>query len=154
MIILRTLIIYTSVHHGNTEKITKVIAETLNCKMLKAETVEVDTLKDYDLIGFGSGIFTGKFKFHKSMIQLIDSLPKQLAKKAFIYSTSGQGNVSYNNPIKSKLEEKGFEIIGMFACKGFNTAGPLNLIGGIAKERPNNDDFQAAKTFAQSLIIG
>lgn len=27
------------------------------CKMLKAETVEVDTLKHYDLIGFGSGKF-------------------------------------------------------------------------------------------------
>lgn len=149
---MKTLIIYASVHHGNTEKITKVIAETLNCKMLKAETVDVDTLKNYDLIGFGSGIFSGKFKFHKSIIELIDSLPKQFAKKAFIYSTSGQGNVSYNNPIKSKLEEKGFEIIEMFACKGFNTAGPLKLIGGIAKDRPNSDDMQAAKTFAQKIL--
>ena len=149
---LKILTIYASVHHGNTEKITKVIAETLNCKMLKADNIEVDTLKDYDLIGFGSGIFTGKFKFHKSMIELIDSLPNQLGKKAFIYSTSGQGNVSYNNPIKSKLEEKGFEIIGMFACKGFNTAGPLKLVGGIAKDRPNSDDLQAAKTFAQNII--
>jgi flavodoxin len=149
---LRTLIIYASVHHGNTEKITKVIAETLNCEMLKAENVEVDTLKNYDLIGFGSGIFPGKFKFHQNMVQLIDSLPKQVGKKAFIYSTSGQGNVSYNNPIKSKLEEKGFEILDMFACKGFNTAGPLKLIGGIAKDRPNSDDLKAAKTFAQKLI--
>lgn len=149
---MKILTVYASVHHGNTEKVTKVIAETLNCKMLKAENIEVDTLKDYDLIGFGSGIFTGKFKFHKSMIKLIDSLPNQLGKKAFIYSTSGQGNVNYNNPIKSKLEEKGFEIIGMFACKGFNTAGPLKLVGGIAKERPNSDDLQAAKTFAQKII--
>ena len=152
MVKLKILTVYASVHHGNTEKVTKVIAETLNCKMLKAENIEVDTLKDYDLIGFGSGIFTGKFKFHKSMIKLIDSLPNQLGKKAFIYSTSGQGNVNYNNPIKSKLEEKGFEIIGMFACKGFNTAGPLKLVGGIAKERPNSDDLQAAKTFAQKII--
>ena len=148
---LKTLIIYASVHHGNTEKITKVIAKTLNCKMVKAETVDVDTLKDYELIGFGSGIFDGKFKFHKSIIELVDKLPKQLEKKAFIYSTSGQGRLSYNNPMKSKLEEKGFKIISEFACKGLNTAGLLKLFGGIAKGRPNSDDLQEAKTFAQKL---
>ncbi len=149
---MKTLIIYQSVHHGNTEKVTKVIAETLNGQMLKPEAVELDKLKDYDLIGFGSGIFPGKFKFHKSVIELVDSLPQQLGKKAFIYSTSGQGNVSYNNPMKSKLKEKGFEIIGEFASKGFNTAGPLKLIGGIAKDRPNSDDLQEAKSFAHELI--
>ena len=40
----------------------------------------------------------------------------------------------------------------MFACKGLNTAGPLKLIGGIAKDRPNSEDLQAAKTFAQNII--
>lgn len=147
---MKTLIIYSSVHHGNTEKIAKVIAETLNCKMLKVETVDVDTLKNYDLIGFGSGIYSGKF--HKSMLELIDILPNKIEKKAFIYSTSGQGKFNYNNPIKSKLEGKAFEIVGEFACKGFDTFGPFKLIGGIAKGRPNSDDLQAAKTFAQKLI--
>lgn len=147
---MKTLIVYSSVHHGNTEKIAKVIAETLNSEMLKAETVDVETLKNYDLIGFGSGVYAGKF--HKSMLKLIDTLPNNLGKKAFVFSTSGQGKVDYNNNIKSKLKEKAFEIVGNFACKGFDTFGPFKLIGGISKGRPNSDDLQAAKTFAEKLI--
>lgn len=148
---LRTLIIYSSVHHGNTEKITKVIAEALHCEMLKAETVDAaDILKNYDLIGFGSGIYGGKF--HKSMLELIDTLPNMPSTKAFVYSTSGMGKKSYNNPMKSKLEEKTFKIIGEFACRGFDTFGLFKFIGGIAKGRPSSHDLQAAKTFAQKLI--
>ena len=146
---MKTLIIYSSVHHGNTEKVAKMIAETLKCEMLKAETVDVDTLKNYSLIGFGSGIYAGKF--HKSMIKLIDALPNELGKKAFVFSTSGQGKAGYNNSIKSKLEEKSFTIAGDFACKGFDTFGPFKFIGGLGKGRPNDDDLQAAKVFAQKL---
>jgi len=72
-------------------------------------------------------------------------------KKVFIYSTSRQGWLSFNNHMKAKLEEKGFVIAGQFACKGHNTFGPLKLIGGSAKGRPNSDDLQEAKTFAQKL---
>ena len=147
---MKTIVIYASVHHGNTEKISKVISETLNCKMVKAETVDVTTLKDYDLIGFGSGIYAGKF--HKNIVKLIDTLPNNFGKKAFVYSTSGQGKTNYNSSIRSKLQEKALEIVGEFACKGFNTFGPLKLFGGINKGRPNSDDVQAAKIFAQKLI--
>jgi flavodoxin len=150
VILLKILIIYSSVHHGNTEKITKVMAETLNCEMLKAESVNVDKLQDYDLIGFGSGIYAGKF--HKSMLKLIDTLPNIPSKKAFVYSTSGQGKDNYNSKVKSKLQEKTFTIVGDFACKGFDTFGPFKLIGGISKGRPNSEDMQAAKDFAQTLI--
>lgn len=148
---LRTLIIYSSVHHGNTEKVAKVIAETLHCEMLKAETVDAgDILKNYDLIGFGSGIYAGKF--HKSMFDLIDLLPNMPLTKAFVFSTSGIGKKSYNKQMKSKLEEKTFKIIGDFACRGFDTFGPFKFIGGLAKGRPNLHDLHVAKTFAQKLI--
>lgn len=146
---MKTLIIYSSVHHGNTEKVAKVIAETLKCEMLKAETVDMDTIKNYSLIGFGSGIYAGKF--HKSILKLINELPNKLGKKAFVFSTSGQGKASYNNAIKSKLEEKSFTIAGDFACKGFDTFGPFKFIGGLGKGRPNSDDLQAAKVFARKL---
>jgi hypothetical protein len=46
---------------------------------------------------------------------------------------------------------KGFTIIGEFSCKGFNTFGPLKLVGGINKGRPNESDLNKAENFARCL---
>ena len=137
-------------HHGNTKKIAKVIADTMNADVIKAEDVNVNILGDYDLIGFGSGIYHGKL--HKSIIEVVDSLPNVFNKKAFVFSTSGQGKVKSNDSIGDKLKEKGFNIMGSFACKGYDTFGPFKLIGGIAKGRPNNEDFANARSFAEELL--
>jgi flavodoxin len=146
---VKSLIVYESIHHGNTEKIGKVIAEYLNADLIKTKDIDVNTLDDYDLIGFGSGVYYGKL--HKNILDLIDKLPTLSNKKVFIFSTSGQGKVKYNNLIEQKLIEKGVEVIGSFACKGYDTFGPFKLIGGIAKGRPNDSDVQKAEKFAKKL---
>ena len=146
---MKKLIVYESIHHGNTEKIGKAMAEYLNADLIKTNDVNVNTLKDYDLIGFGSGIYNGKL--HKNVLDLIEKSPTLSNKKAFVFSTSGQGKVKYNNTIEQKLKEKGFEVVGSFACKGYDTFGPFKLIGGIAKGRPNENDIQKAKEFAEKL---
>ena len=63
---MKVLIIYNSVHHGNTEKITKVIADELKTKMVKPSDEEASKWEEYDLIGFGSGIYFGKH--HESIL--------------------------------------------------------------------------------------
>lgn len=73
-------------------------------------------------------------------------------KKVFVFSTSGQGKTKYNGFVEQKLKEKGFNVVGSFACKGYDTFGPFKLIGGIAKGRPNDKDFQNAKDFAKKLM--
>jgi len=146
---MKTLIVYKSIHHGNTEKIAKEMAECLNADLIKSDNINVNNLIDYDLIGFGSGIYYGKF--HKNILDLIDILPNQPDKKAFVFSTSGQGKIEYNKSIEQKLKEKDFKVIGSFACKGYDTFGPFKLIGGISKARPNNSDIQKAKEFAAKL---
>ena len=146
---MKNLIVYESIHHGNTEKIGKAMAEYLNADLIKTNDINVNTLKDYDLIGFGSGIYNGKL--HKNVLDLIEKSPTLSNKKAFVFSTSGQGKVKYNNTIEQKLKEKGFEVVGSFACKGYDTFGPFKLIGGIAKGRPNENDIQKAKEFAEKL---
>ena len=146
---MKNLIVYESIHHGNTEKIGKAMAEYLNADLIKTNDVNVNTLKDYDLTGFGSGIYNGKL--HKNVLDLIDKLPILSNKKAFVFSTSGQGKAKYNNTIEQKLKEKGFEVVGSFACKGYDAFGPFKLIGGIAKGRPNENDIQKAKEFAEKL---
>jgi flavodoxin len=148
---MKSLIVYESVCHGNTEKIAKAMAEVLNADLIKAGQVDLDSLNDYDLIGFGSGIFFGRF--HENVFGLISRLPNMPGKKAFIFSTSGQGKIGYNVLVEQKLKEKGFESVGSFACKGYDTYGPFKLVGGISKGRPNDGDIQKARKFAEKLCI-
>ncbi len=146
---MKALIIYNSVHHGNTEKIAKAMANALDAKLSKPGEVDASSLEQYELIGFGSGIYG--FRFHKSILEFVESLPSSKNKKAFVFSTSGSGREQYNESLKKKLAEKGFDIAGDFSCKGFNTFGPLKLIGGISKGRPNEEDIRQAVKFAESM---
>lgn len=147
---MKVLLIYSSIHHGNTEKIVRAMGESINADIIETRNLKINTLNEYDLIGFGSGIYYGKL--HKNILELIDKLPTLSNKKVFVFSTSGQGKVKYNDFVEQKLKEKGFNAVGSFACKGYDTFGPFKLIGGIAKGRPNDKDFQNAKDFAKKLI--
>jgi len=62
---MKTLIVYTSVHHQNTEKVAKVMAEELKADLTPTTDAKPDTLMTGDLIGFGSGIYFGKH--HKTL---------------------------------------------------------------------------------------
>jgi flavodoxin len=148
---LRILIIYESIHHCNTEKIGKVLAESLGADIVKTKDVNIDTLNEYDLIGFGSGIYKGKF--HKNILDFIDKIPTLSNKKTFVFSTSGQGVTKYNKLVEGKIKEKDSEVVGSFACRGHDTFGSFKLFGGIGKGRPNEIDFEKAKKFAENLII-
>lgn len=55
--------------------------------------------------------------------------------------------------LKKKLSEKGFDIVKEFSCKGFDTFGMLKYIGGINKNRPNEEDLEKAKIFAKELSV-
>ena len=146
---MKTLIIYNSFHHGNTKKIAETMADALEARVLKYDDVDAYNIVDYDLIGFGSGIYYGKPK--NEFVEFIDSLPDVKNRKAFVFTTSGKGKEEYNDPLKEKLAEKGFEIIGSFTCKGFDTWGPLKIIGGKNKGRPNDEDLEHARILAKSL---
>ena len=158
---VKTLIVYVSIHHGNTEKIARAMAEVLNAKLVKPNEVEINKLSQYDLIGFGSGIYWGQH--HKSLLKFVDQLPDLKEKKAFIFSTSGvsnAGNFSHNFrnrvshfhvPLRKKLIKKGLNIVGEFACRGFDNVGPFRLIGGLNKGRPNKKDLKNAKNFVRGL---
>jgi flavodoxin len=152
---MKTLIIYKSIHHQNTEKIAQIIAKILNADLSKPEKTKEKDLKDYDLIGFGSGIYA--WKHHQSILNLVNNLNNKKKnnkknKKAFIFSTSGSGNTKINHQVlRKKLKEKGFKIKAEFNCKGWDTFGPLKLIGGINKQRPNKKDLDKARQFAEKL---
>ena len=155
---MKTLIIYKSYHHMSTEKIAKAMAETLNAKLGKVDDAKPEDLAEYDLIGFGSGIYI--YKHHKDLIEFIENMPSMNDKKVFIFSTSGNYRERHHNLIKEKLNEKGCKIIGDFTCFGefrplgfnLNVNGPLAFIFGKNKGHPDEKDLENAQEFAKSLL--
>jgi flavodoxin len=146
---MNTLIVYASVHHQNTEKVAKVMAEELGADLVPVGEAQPETLTAYDLIGFGSGIY-GR-KFHKTLLQFVKGLPAVTGKQSFIFYTRGGREGQGHAALKEMLVNRGFSITGEFSCKGWDTVGPLKLFGGINKGRPNAEDLEDARVFARGL---
>ena len=137
----------------NTEKIARVFAKILDAEIIRPQQIELKTLEEYDLIGFGSGIYGAKH--HKYLLDLADELPRVDNKKAFIFSTSailGEEKVAKDHSLlRDKLQSKGYEIVKEFAGRGFNTNSFLKYFGGMNKGRPNAEDLKHAEEFAMKV---
>jgi flavodoxin len=146
---MKTLLVLYSYHHHNTEKIAKVFANVIDAEIKTPQEIKPEELQDYDLVGFGSGIYSAKH--HESLLELADELPKVNNKNAFIFSTAGITGESKKTKdhtiLREKLESKGYIIIDEFQCKGFNTNSFLKLFGGMNKGRPNAHDLKNAEEF-------
>lgn len=146
---MKTAIIYKSIHHVNTKKIAEEIASVLEAELIDLKDVNIGIINEFDLIGFGSGIYNNKP--HKELMKFVKTMENVENKKAFVFSTSGRKKPEFNIMLKEKLSNKGFEVIGEFNCKGFDTVGPLRLFGGINKGKPDEEDFKNARDFANGL---
>lgn len=144
---MKTAIIYKSIHQGNTKKIAEVMAKSLDADLYDLRDATEDIIKNYDLIGFGSGIYF--YRPHKKLRKFVEGLDNVENKKGFHFSTSGNGK--YYNWLEKKLASKGFEVIGEFHCKGLDSYGPYKLIGGVNKGKPDENDLKNAEKFARSL---
>jgi flavodoxin len=150
---MKSLLVLFSYHHNNTEKIAKVFAEVFDAPIKTPQQVNPEALQNYDLIGFGSGIYGAKH--HKSILDLADILPQVDNKNGFIFSTSaltGEAKRTKDHaPLREKLLSKGYTIVDEFQCKGFNTNSFMRFFGGMNKGRPNAEDLKQAEEFAQKL---
>lgn len=153
----QSIIVVHSYHHGNTRKLADAMASKLNTSVVEiiGEDNSVDiSIDEYDLIGFGAGIDSGKH--YSKMLKYAEGLPPVQNKRAFIFSTSGiytsNKLIKDHNALRNILVSKGFQIVGEFGCVGFNTNSILKLFGGMNKGRPNNEDLKRAEEFAVSLL--
>jgi flavodoxin len=148
---MKSLLVLVSYHHKNTEKIAKVIAGVLDAQINTPQETDPEELREYGLVGFGSGIYGAKH--HKALLDLADELPQVTNRKAFIFSTSSdlEPMAKHHSPLKEKLEHKGYTIVDEFTCAGFNTNSFSRLFGGINRGRPNAEDLKHAEEFAQNL---
>ena len=143
---MRKAIVYTSVHHGNTEKLVKRIAEECQVDLIDAIKQMNADLNDYDMIGFASGIYYSKF--HQSILKFSEE-NLSADKKVFLICTYG-GSANFKS-IEQILNKKHASVVGKFGCKGYDTFGPFKLVGGIAKGHPNEEDMKNAADFIKGL---
>jgi len=151
---MKCLIICKSEHNYNTLKVANAMAEVLEAQVKKPIEVELNVCEEYDLIGFGSGIYHSKH--HDSLFRLIQQCTaSKKGGKVFIFSTSGMKEKEhlndYNKPLEEMLTKNGFDIIGTFSCRGYDNWGPFRLVGGINKGRPDNQDIGEAEEFARKM---
>ena len=150
---MKSLLVLYSYHHNNTEKIANVFAEVLDAHIKTPQQINPEELQEYNLIGFGSGIYGAKH--HELLLDLADKLPQVTNRNAFIFSTSaimGKAKVAADHLLlREKLQSKGYVIVDEFSCKGFNTNSFLKYFGGMNKGRPNAEDLKNAEKFAQKL---
>jgi flavodoxin len=152
---VKSLLVLVSYHHKNTEKVAHVVANVLDAQIKAPQQLDMEALHGYDLIGFGSGIYSGKH--HEALLDLADRLPLVTNKNAFIFSTSamtGEAKVAGDHALlREKLRSKGYAIVGEFSCKGFNTNSFLRYFGGMNKGKPDADDLKHAAAFARALLV-
>lgn len=153
MFSMKSLLVVISIHHNNTLKIADVMAKVLDAQIKKPSQIKPEELIEYDIVGFGSGIYD--YTTHKALSNLADKLPNVNNKKAFIFSTGGLSSKRKarkdHSKLREKLESKGYTIMDEFQCKGFNTNSFLKYFGGMNKGRPNAEDLKNAEEFANNL---
>jgi flavodoxin len=160
-----SLLVVYSYHHHNTDKIAHAFATVLDAKIKRPQQLNAEDMHQYDLVGFGSGIYSGKH--HESLLTLADSLPEVIGKKAFIFSTCGvpfaalkgaelrkrfdDYALDNHSALRRILCSKGYIIVDEFSCAGHNTNSFLKLFGGLNKGRPNAEDLELAVEYATAL---
>ena len=153
---IRPLLVLESYHHRNTEKIARVLADVLDAPIRSPKDIRSDNVQEYDLIGFGSGIYDGMH--HRELLRLAERLPETDGKRAFLFSTSAIINddkvAKDHSALRNRLQQKGYVIVDEFACKGYNTNSFLKYFGGMNKGRPNQEDLELAEKFAINLKKG
>ena len=167
---LKILVTYYS-QTGNTEKIAKSIYDGCHGQdvdILAVKEVEPSSLDKYDLIFLGSGIYASRV--NKALSDLI-AAAQQLPSK-FVFFNTHASKKAYQDGfkvVKQKISESS-EIIAEFDCCGDNIGIPEAMQKSMLerlpedkrkeaeeyqkwlKGRPNEEDLENAKKFAQSVI--
>ena len=146
---MTTAIVYYSKHHGNTKKLLDAIsAEDGYVTLINAtEQPEADLLS-FDRIGLASGIYFSSFA--KQLIAYAEThLPEN--KDVFYIYTHGAPVGGFLKGIRAVAKKKNCREIGRFHCHGYDTFGPFEKIGGIAKGHPNDKDITKAVEFYRAL---
>ena len=147
---MKSIIIYASTHHGNTRKVVEAIEKECGVDTVDSTKVREKDLKEYDLIGFASGIFFTKFSEQVLNFARVN-LPRE--KEVFFIATAGNPMQMYFNSIAEVAKDKKCKERGRFLCKGFDTYGPFKIMRGIQKGHPDEAELKEAVAFYKGIIV-
>ena len=127
-LLMRTIILYASRHHGNTKKLVDAIVEahpeidTLDVKALGKN--EYPNLHEYHLIGVATGIYYSEID--KDMARVLTNV-LQPQDKVFGLMTYGGKNKWYGKDIDGICRMRQAIFMGVYGCPGFDTWGPFKV---------------------------
>lgn len=147
---MKTAIIFSSTHHGNTKKVAECMARCVSADLIDIMQDKDPDISVYDRIGFASGIYFQSF--HKTLQRYISSVSFRKDQKVFLVATCGAAYMDYTKGIKKLLRQKDVECIGSFVCRGYDTYGIFGKIGGIAKGHPDQKDLKKAEDFIKKIL--
>lgn len=146
---MRIIVVYKSIHHHNTARVARAMADAVGAECRSLEETEPGSIRDYDLVGIGSGIYFSAH--HEDLLHFVSEMGNLKGKKFFVFSTSGFDELIFHAQLKDKLESHGAEIVGEFKCGGWHTYGPFGADGGLQQGRPDRMDLQNAADFAREV---
>ncbi|MDE7264916.1 MAG: flavodoxin, partial [Clostridia bacterium] len=131
-------------------KVAEAMSEVAPVTVTALENANFYNLNEYDIIGYGSGIYFGKHD--KELLKFIKSLDNNKS-YCFVFSTSGSKSFEKNNKhIIRLLESKNKVVLDSFGCLGFDKFFIFALCGGLNKTHPDVDDFDSAQNFIMNVI--
>ena len=146
----KIVIVYASTHHGNTYKVVKAISEQYHIEIIDATKQTIADLQKYDIIGFASGIDFGKF--YPAVEDFVrENLPSK--KQVFFLYTCAMVRKGFTTSIREIVSQKEAMILGEYGCKGYNTYGPWQIIGGMNKKHPTKEEIALAVKFVGDLLL-
>jgi len=140
------IIIYES-RTGNTERIAREIANTLQCRAMNVNDVLSKQVEDYRLIVFGTPVH------YACPLSGIERLLEQLKVAGFhgyyaLFCTYGapwrEFSASACLTQMEKFDKQ--KCLGKFHCPG------VHELFGTFKGRPNQEDLDNARAFAQDIL--
>ena len=147
---MNILTVVESKHQGNTLKIAQAMSKAVPMTVTDAKSLAGYDLKHYDIIGFGSGIYYGRYD--KDLMEAVKSLGSEKA-FCFVFSTSGMGSIKEeNDPLIALLDQKGKTVLGSFSCRGHDKFLLFRIIGGLNKGHPDEQDAKNARDFILGIV--
>ena len=145
---MKSVIVYASCHHGNTEKLVRHLADRYGIVLVDAQARNILELEEYDLIGFASGIDFGKF------YPPVTALAQKLSAGKHVYAlyTCARDQARYGAEIEEIARQTGCRYLGKYGCKGYNTYGPWKIIGGMNKAHPDARELEEACDFYETMV--
>ena len=152
VITMRTAIVYESFHHGNTLKLAEAMAQALGADLIRLRDRSKGDLRDYDLVGLGSGIYGSRH--HRELLAFAGRARFRRGAEVFIFSTAGFPPLSryWHRALRAALEAREVPIVGELCLAGYDTYAIFGLLGGVNRGRPSDRDLERGVEFARSMI--